>query len=332
MAELGVVMKELESLGTEQFRNTYRRHGVGAEEPLYGVSFANLKAIARRLKRDHQLAIELWDSGNVDARGLATMLVDPALVDARTADKWITPLTYYLLVDLAANVVARSPVAQAKADEWHLSDNEWVGQAGWDIIAWMAMNDARVPDAYFSARLDEIEKRIKTAKNRVKHAMNQALIGIGGARPALKTRALAIAKAIGKVVVDHGETGHITPDAVEYIAKMSERTDAAGGGVAAQVAQAAAAEAAVKAAAVKPAKAPPAAAAAAAKKPAPAAAAAKQPAPAAAKKAAPAASSAAKKKPPAAPAKKPASPSSKKPTAAARKAAPKAKSNKRPRS
>jgi 3-methyladenine DNA glycosylase AlkD len=316
-------MKELESLGTEQFRNTYRRHG--AEEPLYGVSFANLKAIARRLKRDHQLAIELWDSGNVDARGLATMLVDPALVDAKTADKWITSLSYYLLVDLAANVVARSPVAQAKADEWHLADNEWVGQAGWDIIAWMAMNDARVPDTYFSARLDEIEKRIKTAKNRVKHAMNQALIGIGGARPALKHRALAIAKAIGKVVVDHGETGHITPDAVEYIAKMSERTDAAGGGVAAQVAQAAAAEAAVKAAAVKPAKAP--APAAPPKKAAPAAAAKKPAAAAAAKPSAPAA-----KKPPAPSAKKPASPSSKKPTAAARKAAPKAKSNNRRRS
>jgi len=245
MAELGVVLKELESLGTEQYRNTYRRHG--AEEPLYGVSFANLKAIARRLKRDHALAMELWDSGNADARSLATMLVDPALVDGKTADRWISSLSFYMLVDLAANVVARSPVAQAKANEWRGSDNEWIGQAGWDIVAWMAMNDASVPDTYFNARLDEIHHGIKTAKNRVRHAMNQALIGIGGARPALKAKALGIAKAIGKVVVDHGETGHVTPDAIEYIGKMSERTEAAGGGVAAQVAQAAAAEAAVAA-------------------------------------------------------------------------------------
>jgi 3-methyladenine DNA glycosylase AlkD len=238
MAELGVVMKELESMGTEQFRNTYRRHG--AAEPLYGVSFSNLKAIARRFKRDHQLALELWESGNVDARSLATMLVDPALIDSKTADKWVGSLSYYMLVDLAANVVARSPVALAKANEWRGSDNEWVGQAGWDITAWLAMNDAKVPDAYFNERLTEIQSGIKTAKNRVRHAMNQALIGIGGARPALKARALGIARAIGKVVVDHGETGCVTPDATEYIAKMSERTEAAGGGVAAQVAQAAA--------------------------------------------------------------------------------------------
>jgi 3-methyladenine DNA glycosylase AlkD len=251
MAELGVVMKELESLGTEQFRNTYRRQG--ASEPLFGVSFANLKGIARRVKRDHQLALELWETGNLDARSLATMLADPALMDSKTADKWISSLAYYMLVDLAAGVVARSPVALEKGDEWRVSDNEWIAQAGWDIINWLAMNDPRVPDSYFGARLDEIQAGIRTAKNRVRHAMNAGLIAIGGARPALKARALGIARGIGKVVVDHGETGCVTPDAVEYIARMSERTEAAGGGTIGAQAAAAAQASAKAAAKAKPA-------------------------------------------------------------------------------
>jgi 3-methyladenine DNA glycosylase AlkD len=289
MPDVGGVMKELESLGTEQFRNTYLRHG--ANEPLYGVSFANLKMIARRVKRDHELALELWASGNSDARSLATMLVDPALIDSKTADAWVSSTTYYMLVDLAANVVARSPIAHAKGDEWRVSDNEWVGQAGWDIIAYQASNDPKVPDSYFAARLDEIEKHIKGAKNRVRHAMNAALISIGGARPGLRPRALALARSIGKVVVDHGETGCVTPDATIYIGIMAQRA-AASAPAAEEPPAPVAEEKPAKAAAKKPAKAAPAA------KPAKAAPAPKKPAPAP-KKPAPAA-----KKP--APAKKPA--------------------------
>ncbi len=221
MADLAGLMKELESLGTEQTKKISERHG--AKEPLFGVSFQNLRTIARKLTRDHELALALWKTGNADARSLATLLVDPSRIDKQTAEAWVSSADYYMLVDLAAAVVAKSPVAYVKAEEWRASPSEFVGQAAWDIIGMLSMNDASVPDAYFSARLDEIQSGIGKAKNRVRHAMNGALIAIGGGRGGLRGKAIAVAKTIGKVVVDHGETGCVTPDAADYIAKMAER-------------------------------------------------------------------------------------------------------------
>jgi len=73
------VHAELERLGTEQNRRVYARHGVGPKQ--YGVSFANLKALAKRIKVDHALALELWRSGHHDARLLTAQIADPAAVD-----------------------------------------------------------------------------------------------------------------------------------------------------------------------------------------------------------------------------------------------------------
>ncbi len=70
------VLRELEALGSEQTRKTYRRHGV--IEPLHGVSYGDLGKLKKRLKVNHPLALELWASGIHEARLLATMIADPA--------------------------------------------------------------------------------------------------------------------------------------------------------------------------------------------------------------------------------------------------------------
>ena len=83
------LMKELESLGNEQFRKTYRRHGVQGE--LFGVSSAHFATLKKKIKTDHDLALQLWKSGNYDARVLATMIADPTkaatVIDGPGADK-----------------------------------------------------------------------------------------------------------------------------------------------------------------------------------------------------------------------------------------------------
>jgi hypothetical protein len=84
----------------------------------------------------------------------------------------------------------------------------------------MAARDEATPDAWFGERLAEIERSIHAAPNSVREAMNQAVIHIGGRSPALRKAALAAAKRIGKVEVDHGDTSCKTPDAGPYIEKM----------------------------------------------------------------------------------------------------------------
>ena len=83
---LAQVMTALEKEGSAQTRKTYSRHG--AEEPMFGVSFAFLKTLYKSIGIDHELALALWDTGNFDARNLAVKIVDTARMSATDLDRW----------------------------------------------------------------------------------------------------------------------------------------------------------------------------------------------------------------------------------------------------
>jgi len=214
------VMRALEEMGTAQNRKVYARRGVGAN--MFGVSYANLRKLERMINTDHALARRLWASGNHDARVLATMVADPAATDARTLEAWAGTLDSYVLADAFTGLVARTPHADKKVERWTKSKQEFVGQVGWSLIAHRALSDMEVGDAYLEDHVDRIEAEIHRSQNRVRHAMNQALIAIGVRNARLERKALAAAKRIGKVDVDHGETGCRTPDASAYIAKTKD--------------------------------------------------------------------------------------------------------------
>lgn len=211
----------LKSLGTEQNRKIYRRHGAG--EDVYGVSFAHLKDLKKKIKTDHGLAVALWESGNHDARMLAGMIADPKRLDPKTLDAWAAGLRNYVEMNALGDVASRAPHARETMTRWLASDDEWTASAGWRILAHEAMNGDNLPDEYFERFLTTIERDLPESQNRVRHEMNNALIAIGIRNPALQEKAEAAAKRIGKVEVDHGETGCKTPEAIGYIRKSVER-------------------------------------------------------------------------------------------------------------
>jgi 3-methyladenine DNA glycosylase AlkD len=220
--ELQEALSQLESLGTEQNRKIYRRHGAG--ENVYGVSFAHLEKLRKTIKKDHALARELWATGNHDARILATMIGDPKAMTSQALDDWAGDLDCYPITDAFSKLAAGSPLIREKIDQWTEADHEWIESAGWNLLAHLALaKDGDLSDEYFEGHLAVIEKDIHNRKNRVRHAMNSALIAIGGRNGRLTDKALAAAAKIGKVEVDHGETGCKTPDAADYIQKMLAR-------------------------------------------------------------------------------------------------------------
>jgi 3-methyladenine DNA glycosylase AlkD len=220
------VMRELESMGTEQNRKVYRRHGFGDNQ--FGVSFANLNKLAKSIKKDNALAEQLWLTGNGDARNLATMIADPKSMAAATLISWIQSIGAYVHADLVgAKVAAKHPEAGAVMTRCMKSKREFEQQVGWDIAGVAAMNGT-MTDAEASRLLETIEKSIHKAPNRARHAMNGAVIAIGLRGPAFKKKAIAAARRIGKVEVDHGETGCVTPDAEAYILKAAARKKAKG--------------------------------------------------------------------------------------------------------
>lgn len=212
------VMQQLEAFGSAQTRKTYGRHGI--KNAMFGVSFANLGALTKKLKVNQELALQLWASGNHDAQTLATMIADPKLMSPGLLEDWAKSLTNYPISDAFARLAARTPLAQKKFEKWMNHRNEWISHTGWLMLA-QAAGNSDLPDSYFENQLATIEREIHGRPNRVRHVMNSALIAIGGRNPGLQKQALAAAKKIGKVEVDHGDTNCKTPDATAYILKMA---------------------------------------------------------------------------------------------------------------
>jgi 3-methyladenine DNA glycosylase AlkD len=214
-------LKELKSCGTAQNRKVYARHGVDTD--MFGVSYANLGKLKKKIKVDHNLAESLWATRNHDARILATMVADPGLLTSSQLELWVKELSNYPVTDAFSGLAAKTSYTQKKLEKWTRSKKEFVSRAGWNLLTRLAMDDEDLPDSYFESYLEIIERDIHSEKNRVKDAMNYALIAIGTRNPKMQKKAIAAAKRIGKVEVDHGETGCKTPDAVNYIHNAMER-------------------------------------------------------------------------------------------------------------
>ncbi|QQN81395.1 DNA alkylation repair protein [Bacillus toyonensis] len=217
------VMQQLEEYGTEQNRKTYKNHG--AKEPLFGVSFANLKLLKKKIKIDHNLAISLWETKNMDAMTLATYILEPKNVTSDQLNSWIRDVDYYCLMDVLMTAICTSPIAIERMGEWTKSDDEWIGRAGWSLLANIAIKNKKLDDNFFMPYLEEIKVHIHNEKNRKREAMNSALIAIGIRNEALEQQAIEIAREIGKVKIDHGATSCKTPDAEPYIKKARERAE-----------------------------------------------------------------------------------------------------------
>src|SRR5262245_46815245 len=215
---LSEAMSALEKAGSAQTRKTYARHG--AEEPMFGVSFATLKTLLKRIGVDHELALALWETGNLDARNLAVKIVDPARQSPSLLDRWAREAPGARMCGAyVAYLTAEGQHARSRADAWIAGKDERRRCTGWSLVGAMAMCDEETPDAWFTDRLAEIEKSVQSAPNSQKEVMLGALIAIGCRSAAFRSSATAASKRIGKVEIDHGDTACKTPEIVPTLEK-----------------------------------------------------------------------------------------------------------------
>lgn len=213
---LAEAMAALEKAGSAQARKTYARHG--APEPMFGVSFADLKTLVKRIKVDQELALALWKTGNFDARNLAVKIADPRLMTQGDLDRWALESAAGCNA-YVAQLAAEGGHGRARADGWLKSKAEAHRRCGWLLVGALAGRDEEVASPWFASHIATIEGTIHTAPNDEREAMNGALIAIGGRDASFRKAALAAAKRIGQVSVDHGDTACKTPDAGPYIEK-----------------------------------------------------------------------------------------------------------------
>jgi len=183
-----------------------------------GNNLTKLKALAKKVKKNHEIAIRLWESDIHDARLLATMIEDPKLVSEKQIDAWMKECRTVDLVDkLCQNVVSATPFADKKMAKWTQSKKEMERRAGFQLLYIKAAKTDRGTDEDLLPYLDQIEKEIRQAPNWAMEAMNLALIGIGSRSEPLRMRALDVAAKIGKITIDYGDTSCQNPDATEKL-------------------------------------------------------------------------------------------------------------------
>ncbi|NEW08106.1 DNA alkylation repair protein [Paenibacillus sp. SYP-B3998] len=215
------VMSKLEELGSEQTKKTFLRHG--AREPFFGVKVGELKKLVKFVKKDRELALALYESGNHDAMYLAGLSVQPKTLSKDELQKWAKQAYWHLLAEYTvAGVAAESGYALELAREWIASSDEMIAVCGWSTYAnYVCMTpDEQLDFTEIRLLLEQVQTTIHTEKNRVRYAMNSFVIAVGCCCEALHEEAMDVARRIGTIHVDVGQTACKVPLAVESIDKV----------------------------------------------------------------------------------------------------------------
>lgn len=218
------VMKELEKKGSESIKKIFLNHG--AKEPLYGVKIGDLKVIQKKVKKDHELAMSLYNTGNSDAMYLAGLIADESKMSRKDIEQWAEKATGPGISEYTvAWVAAESNYGWELGMKWIDSSKEKIASAGWNTLAGViAMKpDNELDIAAIKKLLQRTIKEIHSAPNRVRYTMNGFVIGVGSYIKELTKEAIETAKKIGDVYVDMGGTACKVPPAADYIRKMETK-------------------------------------------------------------------------------------------------------------
>lgn len=193
---LSAVMDELAAKGSEESRAGMRRYGINVAAA-YGVSVYELRRIAKPFGRDHALALALWETGNHEARILASLVDDPALITRVQADAWAAAFDSWDVCDqVTSNLFDKTPFAFDLVRDWSAAADEWVKRAAFATAAALAVQDKGAPDECFVEILALVVREAGDARPYVSKAVNWALRNIGKRNLRLHAAALATAEEI----------------------------------------------------------------------------------------------------------------------------------------
>jgi 3-methyladenine DNA glycosylase AlkD len=191
---LSETLKQLKALGNEKVRAQNAKSGAGDNQ--FGVSLGEIRALAKKIRSNHELALSLWENGNVDAQFLAALLIQPKKLSAKEMDRMVRSISFVRVADwLIAYVVRQHPDKETLRQGWMAADNRWAARAGWDLTSERV---AKSPDGLdLPALLARIEAEMADADPEVQWTMNNTLAAIGIHFPKHRKRAIAIGEALG---------------------------------------------------------------------------------------------------------------------------------------
>lgn len=211
------VLAELAALEDPKMRAVNEKHGDD-----HGVNLTKLRAVAKRLKTQHDLARDLWATGDTAARLLALLICRPKAFDRDELDAMMRQARAPKVQDWLINyVVKKNPHAEDLRRTWFADPDPIVASAGWALTSERVVKDPEGLD--LTELLDRIESQMKSAPDRLQWSMNTCLAQIGITHPDHRPRALAIGERL-EVLKDYPTSpGCTSPYAPTWINEIVRR-------------------------------------------------------------------------------------------------------------
>jgi hypothetical protein len=219
------ILEELEGLGRESCKKMLmKNHGV--REPCFGVKIGDMKTIEKRVGRDYQLALDLYDTGNYDAMYLAGLIADDSRMTRGDLQRWVEGAYGGALAGATvAWVAAGSPHGWEMALKWIESSESHIAEAGWSTLTGLVAlkDDSELELAKLKQLIVRVRKTIREAPDAARYAMNGFVIAVGSYVTSLTDHAIDAGEKIGPVTADLGNNECRIPFAPDYIRKVRKR-------------------------------------------------------------------------------------------------------------
>ena len=187
-------LKRLEALGDARVRAQNARAGAGDKQ--FGVPLGGIRALAKEVRKGHELALSLWETGNADAQFLAALLAEPKKLSAEALDRMVRSVAFSRVADwLNSYVVAKHPGRESLREGWMASGDRWAARSGWHLTAERVAKGPAGLD--LPALLGRVERELAGAPPEVQWTMNNTLAAIGIHHAALRGRAVEIGERLG---------------------------------------------------------------------------------------------------------------------------------------
>lgn len=220
---LTTALAKLEALGNEKVRARNVKRGAGTT-PQYGVQLGDIRKVAKEAGTNHDLALELWATGNIDARHLAILLMVPMRLSSEELDAFVRDPGFVGVFDwLDSYVVRKHPDKENLRQRWLADDHPWAARAGWSLTAERV---GKAPEGLdLKALLGRLESEMLTAPAEAQWTMNNCLAGIGIHHAHLRERAVSIGESLGVFRDYPTPKGCTSPFAPLWIAEMVRRSE-----------------------------------------------------------------------------------------------------------
>lgn len=188
------ILDRLQSMANPEALNGMRRYGITTEKRL-GISIPNLRALAKEIGKNHDLALQLWEKEIDEARILSSMIDEIDQISEEQMDQWVKDFNSWDVCDqVCQNLFDKTAMAKQKALEWSNSDEEFVKRAGFVLMARLAVVNKKAEDDFFMDFFPIMIRECDDDRNFVKKAINWALRQIGKKNRSLNSQAIKIAE------------------------------------------------------------------------------------------------------------------------------------------